>query len=70
MICKRCGEVLQVQTASQTKRRGCFTILIYIILLFIPIIGWFALFAILRGSSKTKAVSFAICPRCGYKHNL
>lgn len=48
-----------------TQRRGCLTILVYIILLFIPVIGWFALFALLRGSRKVGARAFAVCPNCG-----
>ena len=70
MICPKCGDTMIVQTTSQTARRSIFTILIYIILLFIPVIGWIALFKILGGSRKTKSVSFAICPTCGHKKTL
>ena len=70
MNCKRCNEEMQMQTATQTKKRGFFTILLYIILLFIPVVGWIALFALLAGSRKQEAVTFAVCPRCGYREKV
>ena len=70
MNCKKCGAVMQMQTASQTKHRNPLVFIVYIILLFIPIIGWIALFKILGGSHKMKAVTFAICPNCGYRHQV
>ena len=65
MKCRRCGAEMQMTTVSETKHRSIFTILIYIILLFIPIIGWIALFKILGGSKKQKAVTYAVCQNCG-----
>ena len=70
MNCKKCGTEMQMQTVSQTKHRSPMTILIYIVLLFIPIIGWIALFKILGGSKKMKAVTFAVCPKCGYRKEM
>ena len=70
MICAKCGEAMQMQTATQTKKRGLFTILFYIILLFVPVVGWIALFALLIGSRKQEAVTFAVCPRCGYREKV
>ena len=65
MICPKCGsENIQVQALAETKKRGCFTVLLYIFLLFIPIIGWIALFMLLRGK-KSKTVSYALCQNCG-----
>ena len=43
MNCSRCGTQMEMQTVSQTKHRNPLVILIYIVLLFIPIIGWIAL---------------------------
>ena len=70
MKCHRCGAEMTMQTVAETKRRSIFTILIYIILLFIPIIGWIALFKILGGSKKQKAVTYAVCPNCGNRHKV
>ena len=65
MVCPKCGsENVQVQAVAETKKRGCFTVLLYIFLLFIPIIGWIALFMLLRGK-KSKTVSYALCQNCG-----
>lgn len=61
---------MQMQTVSQTKHRNPLVILIYIVLLFIPIIGWIALFKILGGSKKQKAVTFAVCPKCGNRRKV
>ena len=70
MNCRKCGAVMQVQTATQTKHRNPLVFVVYIILLFIPIIGWIALFKMLGGSKKLKAVTFAVCPKCGYRRQV
>jgi len=70
MLCKKCSAEMQMQTVSQTKKRGVLTILFYIVLLFIPVVGWIALFALLAGSRKQEAVTFAVCPRCGYREKV
>ena len=70
MICRHCGTTMEMQTATETKRRSIFTILIYIVLLCVPIIGWIALFKILGGSKKQKAVTFAVCPNCGRRQKV
>ena len=41
-------------------------ILTYIILLRIPVIGWIALFTLIRGE-KSKTVIYAVCQQCGNK---
>jgi uncharacterized OB-fold protein len=66
MTCPKCGGEMQMQAVAETNKRGCLTVLIYIILLFIPIIGWIALFMLLRGR-KSKTVTYAVCQSCGYK---
>ena len=70
MICKKCGVEMEMHTVSQTKHRNPLVILIYIALLFVPIIGWIALFKILGGSKKQKAVTFAVCPKCGRRRQM
>lgn len=65
MTCNKCGSTMEAHTVSETKRRGCLTILTYIVLLCIPIIGWIALFKLLSGSNKLKASTYFVCPSCG-----
>ncbi len=65
MVCKKCGsQNVVTQAVNETQRRGCLTVLIYIILLCIPIIGWIALFNLLRGR-KSKTKMYCICQDCG-----
>lgn len=67
MTCKKCGSNnVNVQVISETQRRGCMTVLLYMILFCIPIIGWIALAMLLRGR-KSKTKSFMVCQDCGYK---
>jgi len=69
MVCPKCGTEMQAQITSETQKRGCFTVLLYIFLLCIPIIGWIALFMLLRGK-KSKTVSYMVCSQCGYKKQV
>lgn len=70
MRCKRCGSAaVQVQAVPVTKRRGCLTTLFYILLLLLPVVGWIALFLLIRGQ-KTKIKSMAVCQSCGRKWAL
>lgn len=65
MICPKCASTqVQVQAISQLKQRGCFTVILYLILLCIPVLGWIVLFSLLRGR-KSKTVSYAVCQSCG-----
>lgn len=67
MKCPKCGsETVQVQAVSEMQKRGCLTVLLYIILLCIPIIGWIALFMMLRGR-KSKTTNYAVCQNCGHR---
>lgn len=67
MRCPRChSENVQVQAVSEVKRRGCFTVLLYIVLLCIPVLGWIVLFALLRGR-KSKTSTYAVCQNCGHR---
>ncbi len=60
---------MQVQAVAELKRRGCLTIVFYIILLIIPFLGWIALFMLLRGQ-KSRTVAYAICQNCGLKQKV
>lgn len=65
MKCRKCGsENVQVQAVAETKKRGCLSVLLYIILLCIPVIGWIALFMLLRGR-KSKTKNYHVCQNCG-----
>ena len=66
MSCPKCGHGMQVQAVAEVKKRGCLTVLFYIILLFIPIFGWIVLFLLLRGQ-KSKTVTYRVCQFCGYQ---
>ena len=58
MVCPKCGsgDVL-VQAVAEQKKRGCLMTLVYIVLLFVPVIGWIALFP----NSREKITNKNIC---------
>ena len=64
--CPKCGGELNYQIVAEQKGRGCLMTLLWIALLFIPIIGWIAL-AMLWKSHKSKTRSWGVCQKCGYK---
>ncbi len=67
MTCPKCGsENVQVQAVAEMKSRGCLTVVLYLILLCIPIIGWIALIMLLRGR-KSKTQNYAVCQNCGHR---
>lgn len=67
MLCPKCqSQNVTIQAVAEQKKRGCFTVLLYIILFCIPVLGWIALFCLLRGK-KSKTVSYAVCQDCGNK---
>ncbi len=66
MICPNCNSNQATVTPVVEKdKRGCFGTLLLIILAFIPVLGWIALFMILRGR-KTTTRMYAACQNCGY----
>ena len=69
MICPKCGGTMRVQAVSEVHKRGCFTVLLYLILLCIPILGWIALFCLLRGRKSTTE-TYGVCQSCGYKKRV
>lgn len=70
MVCSKCGsQNVANQVVTENKKRGCLTVLIYIVLLCIPIIGWIALFCLIRGK-KSKTVTYAVCQNCGKRWKI
>lgn len=63
-VCPQCGSHdIIYKTADRETKSGCVTLLQYIILLLIPIIGWIAIYQLLKkknGKEKT-----GICQNCG-----
>ena len=57
---------MQIQAVSEVKRRGIFTVLLYLILICIPVIGWIILISLLRGQ-KSQVKMLAVCQTCGYR---
>ena len=67
MRCSKCGsENVQIQAVAELQKRGCLKILLYIVLLCIPVIGWIALIMLLRGR-KSKTVNYGVCQSCGHR---
>ena len=67
MTCPKCGNQMQIQAVSEVKRRGIFTVLLYLILICIPVIGWIILISLLRGQ-KSQVKMLAVCQTCGYRY--
>lgn len=66
MTCPKCGNQMQIQAVSEVKRRGIFTVLLYLILICMPVIGWIILISLLRGQ-KSQVKMLAVCQTCGYR---
>ena len=66
MTCPKCGNQMQIQAVSEVKRRSIFTVLLYLILICIPVIGWIILICLLRGQ-KSQVKMLAVCQTCGYR---
>ena len=66
MTCPKCGNQMQIQAVSEVKRRGFFTVLLYLFLILIPVIGWIILINLMRGQ-KSQMRTLAVCQTCGYK---
>lgn len=65
--CNLCHVQLQSQLVTETQRRGVLEVIILIILLCVPVVGWIALIILLRGrKSVTKTVLY--CPSCGARY--
>ena len=66
MTCPKCGSQMQIQAVSEVKRRGFFTVLLYLFLILIPVIGWIILINLMRGQ-KSQVKMLAVCQTCGYR---
>ena len=66
MTCPKCRSQMQIQAASEVKRRGFFTVLLYLFLILIPVIGWIILISLMRGQ-KSQTKMLAVCQTCGYR---
>ncbi len=70
MVCSRCGSPnVLVTPVSEQRPRGCLLTLFYIFLLLIPIIGWVALFMLIRGR-RSRTVTYAVCQSCGKRRRV
>jgi hypothetical protein len=64
--CPRCGGPMTAQAVSVLQKRGCLTVVFYLILLCIPVLGWIALFMLLRGR-KSQIHTVFVCNYCGFR---
>lgn len=64
MVCPKCGSNnVIVQAVAEQKKRGCISILFYIILA-CTVVGLIILIPLLRGN-KSKTKTYAVCQNCG-----
>lgn len=69
MTCPKCkSENVQVQTISESRKSGCLTILLYIILA-CTILGLFILIPLLL-RRKTETVTYGVCQNCGHRWKI
>ncbi len=66
--CPKCGGPMNVQTVSESRKTGCFTIFLYV-LLALTIFGLLIVIP-LALRKKTETVTYAVCQRCGHKQQL
>lgn len=69
MTCQKCkGNNITYQTVSESRKVGCCTIIVYI-LLAISLLGWLILIPLLL-RKKTETVTYAVCQDCGYRWRM
>ncbi len=66
--CPRCGGFMTIQTISEERKSGCFTVLLYI-LLALTLLGLLIVIPLML-RRKTETVTYTICQNCGYKKRL
>lgn len=66
--CPRCGGAMTIQTVSESRKSGCGTILLYVILA-LTILGLLIVIPLML-RKKTETVTYAVCQQCGYKKLL
>lgn len=64
-LCPKCGGSMMIQTVSESRKSGCGTILLYIILC-LTILGILIVIP-LALRKKTETVTYAVCQNCGYR---
>lgn len=67
-ICPKCGGAMTIQTVAESKKAGCFTVLLYI-LLTVTILG-ILIVIVLVLRKKTETVTYAVCQSCGYRERV
>lgn len=70
MTCPNCqSDNVTLQVVNEKQSTGCITILLYLILLVIPIIGWITLvYLLFKNNHKTK--TYGVCNNCGNRFNV
>ena len=69
MTCPKCkGENVQIQTVSESRKTGCLTIILYIILA-CTILGLLIVIPLLL-RRKTETVTYAVCQNCGHRWKI
>ena len=66
--CPKCGGDMMIQTVTESRKSGCGTILLYIILA-LTIFGLLIVIP-LALRKKTETVTYAVCQNCGYKFQI
>lgn len=65
MKCPKCGsENVNVQAVNEVKHRGCLMSLVHILLIICTFGAWIWV-PLLRGGTRSKTKSFAVCQNCG-----
>ena len=64
-VCPRCGGPMTYQTVTESRKAGCLTVLLYIILA-LTIFGLLIVIP-LALRRKTTTVTYATCQHCGYR---
>lgn len=63
--CPKCGGLMTIQAVTESRKSGCGTILLYV-LLALTIFGLLIVIP-LTLRKKTETVTYAVCQRCGHK---
>lgn len=70
MICSKCGSTnINVQAVNEVKHRGCLMVIINIFL-GICTFGLWLIVPLLRGGTRSKTKSYAVCQSCGHKWQI
>lgn len=69
MTCPKCkGNNVQIQTVSESRKTGCLTVILYI-LLACTILGLLIVIPLLL-RRKTETVTYAVCQDCGHRWKI